>query len=193
MNKFSMLMLAAAALSATACNNKSQSNNTSAESPATGIEKTKEITEEDTSTNGIAIGSTYKDFTLRTPEGEEKSLSELMQGHKLTLVDFWASWCGPCRQEMPNVVAVYEEFKPLGLEIIGVSFDNDLESWKSAIEKLNITWPQVSDLNGWDNAAGRLYDVNSIPCTMLINDKGIIVAKDLRGNDLREKIAEFIK
>ncbi|MCD8236932.1 MAG: TlpA family protein disulfide reductase [Prevotellaceae bacterium] len=193
MNKSPMLILAIAALSVTACNGNTNEKKDTAENTPTEIADIMEEPDDEMSTSGIVIGSAYKDFTLKTPDGEEKSLSELIQGHKLVLVDFWASWCSPCRQEMPNVVAVYEEFKPFGLEIVGVSFDTDIDSWKSAIKKLGITWPQISDLNGWDSAAGRLYDVNSIPCTMLINDKGIIVAKDLRGDKLREKIAELIK
>ena len=135
----------------------------------------------------------YTDFKLSTPEGAEKSLSELVKGHKLVLVDFWASWCGPCRMEMPNVVKAYEQYKDKGLQIVGVSFDNDMTKWKEAISKLNMTWPQISDLKGWDCAAGRIYQINSIPSTMLIDETGKIIAKDLRGEELIEKIGEILK
>ena len=111
---------------------------------------------------------------------------------KILLVDFWASWCGPCRRENPNVVKMYDEFKGDGFEILGVSLDKDRDRWAAAVEKDGLTWPQVSDLRGWSNAAGRLYGVSSIPATFLLDREGKIVARNLRGEALRAKVADLV-
>ncbi|PWJ42486.1 TlpA disulfide reductase family protein [Sediminitomix flava] len=138
-----------------------------------------------------AIGQKAPDFKLATPEGGELALSEI-KGQKLLLIDFWASWCGPCRRENPNVVKMYEEYKGKGLEILGVSLDNKDENWKKAIEKDQLSWKHVSDLKGWSAAPAKLYGVRSIPNTFLINEKGEIIAKGLHGEELRETIKAYL-
>ena len=112
---------------------------------------------------------------------------------KLTLIDFWASWCGPCRKENPNVVALYKDFHAKGLNIIGVSLDEKADKWKDAIAKDQLTWTQVSNLKGWEDPIARTYFVDGIPATFLIDEKGVVIAKDLRGEELREKIASILK
>lgn len=190
--KKTFLIGAALMLSITACNSKSNSNDANIQNNADPVTETKS-TSNDEPVTGINVGDKFTDFKLSTPDGGEKSLSELVEGHKLTLVDFWASWCGPCRMEMPNVVKAYSEYKDKGLQIVGVSFDENMTSWKDAISKLKMTWPQLSDLKGWDCAAGRIYEINSIPSTMLIDENGKIIAKDLRGEELIQKIGEILK
>ena len=140
-----------------------------------------------------AVGQKYTDFSMNTPEGETVKLSDFVSKNKYTLIDFWASWCGPCRMEMPNVVAAYAKYKAKGFGIVGVSLDNDAESWKKAIKDLNITWPQMSDLKGWQCEGAALYGVRAIPATLLVSKDGTIVARDLRGEDLEAKLAELMK
>ncbi|MBP4142546.1 TlpA family protein disulfide reductase [Flavobacterium sp. I-SCBP12n] len=111
---------------------------------------------------------------------------------KVTIVDFWASWCGPCRQENPNVVAIYKELHAKGLNIIGVSLDKDAAKWKEAIAKDGLTWTQVSNLKFWDEPIAKQYHVESIPATFILDASGHVVAKDLRGDELRAKIIELL-
>ena len=106
------------------------------------------------------------------------------------LIDFWASWCGPCRKENPFNVALYNQYKDKGFEIYGVSLDQDPTRWKGAIEKDGLTWNHVSDLKGWSSAAGQLYGIRSIPSTVLLDPAGKIIAKNLRGEALAAKLAE---
>lgn len=140
-----------------------------------------------------AVGKKFIDFEMNTPEGKSVKLSDFISKNKYTLIDFWASWCGPCRQEMPNVVAAYNEFKAKGFGIVGVSLDNNLESWKKAIKDLNITWVQMSDLKGWQCEGAALYGVRAIPATVLVDQEGTIVARNLRGDELKAKLAELMK
>ena len=141
----------------------------------------------------VAVGQKFTDFTLKTPEGKDLKLSDVVAKNKVTLVDFWASWCGPCRAEMPNVVKDYKTFKSKGLGIVGVSLDNDAEAWKKAIKDLGITWEQMSDLKGWQCEGAKLYNVRGIPATVLIAQDGTIIAKDLRGEELTKKLQEVLK
>jgi len=147
-----------------------------------------EVVERMLSTN---VGQFAPEISLPSPDGKEIALSSLRG--KLVLIDFWASWCGPCRKEMPNVVKIYSKFKNKGFEIYGVSLDQDKEKWMEAITKDGINWPQVSDLKYWDNVAARIYNVQGIPYTVLIDKDGKIIAKNLRGQELEKKIAEVLK
>lgn len=139
----------------------------------------------------VAIGQVAPDFTLNTPEGKPLSMHSIKA--KVKVIDFWASWCGPCRGENPNVVAMYKELHPKGLEILSVSLDNNKEAWLQAIEDDKLTWNHVSDLKGWQCEAAQLYGVNGIPHLIVLDENNVIVAKNLRGEALKEKVAELLK
>ena len=141
----------------------------------------------------VDIGQPYVDFTQETPEGYLMSISELVGKSKLLLIDFWASWCGPCRAENPNVVEVYKEYHEKGFDIIGVSLDMKKENWIKAIENDGLIWHNISDLKYWNNEGAKLYGVSSIPSNVLLDANGIIIAKNLRGEDLRKKVEEILK
>ncbi len=137
-------------------------------------------------------GKPMTDFTQNAPDGTPVTLSAIVKQNKYTLVDFWASWCGPCRKDMPHLVKVYEQYKSKGLEIVGVSLDDKEALWKKGLETLKMTWVQMSDLKGWRNEGAGLYAVRGIPATVLIDQNGIIVARDLRGEELDAKLAELL-
>lgn len=131
-----------------------------------------------------AIGQTIKDFSLQTPEGSQLSIMSELKKNKITILDFWASWCGPCRQEMPSMVNLYKNYQSKGLGIIGISLDESQEDWVDAIKNLGITWPQVSDLKGWQSSPVQKFQVRAIPFTIVLDKQGKILAKDLRGQEL---------
>ena len=138
----------------------------------------------------VAIGQPAVDFTMNDSLGNPISLSSFWG--KYLLVDFWASWCGPCRGENPNVVKAYQRYNKKGFDILGVSFDKDRAKWIKAIKDDNLTWTHVSDLQGWGNAAGKLYGINSIPANVLFDKNQKIIAKNLRGEELLDKLAELL-
>jgi peroxiredoxin len=136
-----------------------------------------------------AIGSEALDFTQLTPEGNSVSLSDFRG--KYVLIDFWASWCGPCRKENPNVVNVYNKYHNDGFEVLGVSLDQNKENWLKAIESDGLVWTQVSDLKGWSNEVANQYGIKSIPSSLLIDPNGIIIGKNLNGAELEFAIKEI--
>ncbi|RNC86348.1 MAG: AhpC/TSA family protein [Winogradskyella sp.] len=144
-----------------------------------------------------AIGAKAPEFSAPTPDGNTLALSEVVKKSEITIIDFWAAWCGPCRRENPNVVSVYNDYHNKGLEIIGVGLDgrrgqqNPKEAWIKAIETDKLNWHQVSNLRYFDDIA-RLYNVNSIPSMFILDSNGKIIAKNLRGIALRNKISELL-
>ncbi|MCL5247201.1 AhpC/TSA family protein [Cellulophaga sp. 20_2_10] len=141
----------------------------------------------------VTVGNSYKDFTLNDQNGKPVKASEVLKKNKYMLLDFWASWCGPCRKENPNVLKVYTKYKEKGFDVLAVSIDDNKDSWLKAIKDDNMPWTQVSDLKGRDNLAAKLYSVSGIPASFLINSEGLIVAIDLRGEELDKKLEELFK
>lgn len=138
-------------------------------------------------------GTMFTDLTLNDTQGKARKLSEFVGKGKYVLIDFWASWCGPCRREMPNVKALYEKYKNKGFDIVGLSLDNDSKAWKTAIEKMGINWNHLSDLKGWQSTAARTYGVNSIPAMLLVGPDGKIVGGGMSTEELDKKLGELLK
>ncbi|RIA09493.1 peroxiredoxin [Flavobacteriaceae bacterium MAR_2010_72] len=160
---------------------------------ATQIENAKRLLEAQAATN---IGKFAPNFSAPTPEGKPLALNDIKG--KATIIDFWAAWCGPCRRENPNVVKVYEKYHDKGLEIIGVSLDGSprqqsaKDAWLKAIEDDKLTWHHVSNLQYFNDPVAQMYNIQSIPATFILDAEGKIVAKNLRGQALEDKIAEML-
>ena len=168
------LALAACLLLTTGCKPKAPANE-----PAATAETTAPAAE---------TKAMYTDISLPGPQGQTVKVSDYVGKNKLVMIDFWASWCGPCIGELPYVVKAYEMFHDKGLEIVGVSLDKDKASWLAAIAQTGQKWPQMSDLKGWDCEGAALYGIPSIPANVLINEQGEIVARNLRGDALLKEV-----
>jgi peroxiredoxin len=142
--------------------------------------------------SAVDIGSKAPEFTAPNPQGEQIALKDALG--KVTLIDFWAAWCKPCRVENPNIVKTYNNYHEEGFNIIGVSLDREgqKDRWMQAIEEDNLTWTQVSNLQFWDEPVAQLYGVRAIPAQFILDENGVIVAKNLRGDDLDAKVKELL-
>lgn len=140
----------------------------------------------------VAVGKNFVDFTMKDPQGNDVSLSDYVGQGKYVLLDFWASWCGPCRREMPHIVDVYKKYKNKDFEVVGVSLDQNHDDWVKGLKDLNMTWPQMSDLKYWESPVVELYAFNGIPHMILLDKDGKILEKNLRGSELDEKIGALV-
>lgn len=154
-------------------------------------DKLEEMRAKEAKSKSTAIGSKAPNFTGTTPDGKELALNDIMG--KATLIDFWAAWCKPCRAENPNVVRVYEKYHDKGLNIVGVSLDKKAEDWVKAIADDGLQWNQISQLAYFDDTVAKMYNVDAIPAAFLLDENGVIVAKNLRGPELEAKVAELLK
>lgn len=177
-------MLAAGLLLTTSCNQKVKVTDSKQKIKVFDSETNEEID----LAAATGINSKFVDLGLPGPQGQTVWVGDYVGQNKLVLIDFWASWCGPCIRELPNVVKAYERFHDKGLEIVGVSLDKDKARWLAAIAQTGQKWPQMSDLKGWDCAGAQIYGIQSIPANVLIDSQGKIVARDLRGDALLEEI-----
>ncbi|MBO5585247.1 MAG: TlpA family protein disulfide reductase [Bacteroidaceae bacterium] len=139
------------------------------------------------------VGQRFTDLEMLDTDGNSHKLSEYVGNGHWLFVDMWASWCGPCRAEMPHVVAAYEKYHKKGLEMVSISLDNQKENWVKAITALNMPWTHLSDLKGWQSIVCDVYKVWAIPDNLLINPQGEIVARNLRGEALHEKLKEIFE
>lgn len=155
-----------------------------------GMERIMKIAE---TKKNVTVGKPFTDFEMADKDGNMHKLSEYVGNGKVVLIDFWASWCGPCRRSMPELIEIYNRNKASGFDVIGISLDSKKEAWEKGIKDLNLPWTQLSDLQGWKCAGAALYGVNSIPHTVLVGKDGTIVAKNLHGQELEDKIKEVLK
>src|SRR5690606_21997134 len=152
----------------------------------------KKIGESLSNLSSVEIGNKAPEFTAPNPEGEQIALKDVLG--KVTLIDFWASWCKPCRVENPNIVSVYEKYHDKGFNAIGVSLDrqDQKDKWIQAIADDRLSWPQVSNLQFWQDPVAKQYGIQAIPAAFLLDENGVIVARNLRGEALGQKVAELL-
>ena len=141
----------------------------------------------------VSIGKSFTDIEMLAPDGSMVKLSDYAGKGKYVLIDFWASWCDPCRKEVPYLIDAYKAYKDKGFEIIGVSFDDSQAAWERGIKDLGLLWPQMSDLKGWQSIGSSIYGVNSIPHTILLDREGVIIAKNIRGEAISEQLKELLQ
>ena len=139
------------------------------------------------------VGTMFTDLEMQDTDGKTHKLSEYVGKGKYVLIDFWASWCGPCRKSMPAVKKLYDTYKDKGFDIVGLSFDNNKDNWVAAIKKLELPWHHLSDLKGWQSIAASTYGIDAIPATLLIGPDGKIVASNLGAEGVEEKLKELLK
>lgn len=140
----------------------------------------------------VSPGKMFTDFEMPDTKGKMRKLSDYVgKGKKVVLIDFWASWCGPCMREVPNLVETYKTYRRKGFEIVGISLDEKEDSWTSTIKEKKMNWVHLSDLKGWKSEGGAFYGVNSIPCTYLVDKDGTILARNLMGEELNKKLDEI--
>lgn len=170
-----LLAIAVTALLLTGCGRK---NRNDSEKASTNVPARQEVAQSDEANSPVIS------FTMDDINGNPVAVTDVFAKHKITILDFWASWCGPCRKEMPNLVKLYGRFGKAGLGIIGISLDEDREMWQDAVKTMNMSWVQLSDLQGWDNSAAQMYGIQSIPFTIIVDNKGHILETELRGEEL---------
>jgi thiol-disulfide isomerase/thioredoxin len=153
----------------------------------------KEIEQQIGNASKTEEGAVIEDFTMPSIEGAPMSIMSEVRKNRITVLDFWASWCGPCRKETPLMVEIYKNYKDKGLGFVGISLDEDGDAWKQATDQLGIVWPQMSDLKGWENAAAQMFNITSIPHTIVVDQNGKILRRGLRAQQLEQFIAEQLK
>ncbi|NPD91158.1 TlpA disulfide reductase family protein [Xylanibacter muris] len=153
----------------------------------------KAIREELSRRSNVAEGKIIPDFNMDDMDRTPQSIKKLIGENKITILDFWASWCGPCRQEMPLMQDILNKYSSKGLGIVGISLDENMEAWKNGVNAMKMNWPQLSDLRGWQNSAAQMFGVQSIPFTVVVDTNGKILKKGLRGKELQDYVESCLK
>ncbi|MBQ7471333.1 MAG: redoxin domain-containing protein [Prevotella sp.] len=177
------ILVVAAAIALLSCQNRPKTDTTSTDN----VQEAAAAQADSTSQNP------FEGIVIPDLDRNNVNIAAEIKRHKICVLDFWASWCGPCRQEMPNMVSLYQQWKDKGLGIIGISLDNDYKAWRNAIEELGIYWMQVSELRGWDEHIAQLRNVEAIPHTIIVDSQGNILAEGLRGEELQDFIKKQLQ